>query len=49
MTDDKTALTQGRKVYYHRVVMEYGEKEGKDVSSNVTNILIPYTAVRALV
>ena len=42
MKNNKTAFTQGRKVYYQRVVMEYGENEGKDVSSNISNILISY-------
>ena len=42
MKNNKTAFTQGRKVYYQRVVMEYGENEGKDVSFNISNILISY-------
>ena len=42
MKNNKTAFTQGWKVYYQQVVMEYGENEGKDVSSNISNILISY-------
>ena len=36
--EDHIDYKQGRRVFYHRVVMEYGEKAAKDVSADETTI-----------
>ena len=36
--EDHVDYKQGRRVFYHRVVMEYGEKAAKDVSADETTI-----------
>ena len=34
--DDQIDFKQGRRVFYHRVVVEYGEKAAKDVSPELS-------------
>ena len=34
--DDQIDYKQGRRVFYHRVVVEYGEKAAKDVSEQLS-------------
>ena len=41
--EDHVDYKQGRRVFYHRVVMEYGEKAAKDVSADETTMFFSLT------